>query len=313
MARDLERLREAERRLWNSAGVAPAERFVRLPALGIDVRVLELGPADGPPVLFVHGATGGGPTWVELARRLDGFRCLLLDRPGNCLSDPLPEPPREIDEIERYADGLIPDVLDGLGLPSAHVVSTSFGGYFALRAAAASPTRIDRMVEFSWMIGAPMAKVPIAMRIVAIPVVGRLTTRMRPNERIVTMLLRQVGLGRALDTGRFSPEALAWFVALFRETNTLRNDIGATPRVITPIGGLNERVLLTPELLGSIRAPTHFVWGADDPNGGADVAREFVAEIPSATLDVLDGAGHAPWIDRPDEAADTVGRFLRAA
>ena len=80
MAKDVGRFREAERRLWESVGVAPTERFVELPTLGARVRVLEHG--EGPTALFVHGAAGGGPTWAELVARLDGVRCVLLDRPG---------------------------------------------------------------------------------------------------------------------------------------------------------------------------------------------------------------------------------------
>lgn len=308
MKKDVARFRAAERRLWESVGTEPRERRVRLPQLDTEVRLLEVG--EGPTVVFVHGATGGGSTWVELASRLRGLRCILLDRPGNALSDPLAAPPRGLDEIERYADLLVPDLLDALGEPSAHVVATSYGGYFALRAAAAHPDRIDRVVEFSWMIGAPMAKVPVAMRFAAIPLIGRMTARIPPNERIVRMLLRQIGLGRALETGRFSQEALDWFVSLLRETDTMRNEVESTPRVIRPIGGLDERVLLTSELLGRIEAPVRFIWGAEDPNGGAEVAREFVAQIPTAELDILEQAGHAPWIDEPDDCARAVERFL---
>lgn len=47
--------------------------------------------------------------------------------------------------------------------------------------------------------------------------------------------------------------------------------------------------------------------------GGVDVAREFVAKIPGATLEVLDGAGHAPWVDDPERAATFVRASPRTA
>ena len=261
-------------------------------------------------MLFVHGASNSGSSWASLVARLSGFRCVLLDRPGCGLSDPLVEGLNDIEGIEAYADTMIPDVLDALGLASAHVAATSYGGYFALRAAAAHPDRIDRMVEFGWTIGAPMANVPLVMRLGSVPLLGRMMARVPPNERAVRMLLRQIGLRQALESGRFTQEAIDWYLALLRDTHTMRNDIRASPRVILPIRGMNERVLLSASLLANIRTPTHFLWGEQDPNGGADIARQFVGLLPNAELELMPGVGHAPWMDDPDHAAITTRRFL---
>lgn len=81
------RYRVAERRLWESKGVTPTERRLHLTRNGVDVRVLEAG--NGPPVLFVHGGNVSGSSWAALVARLPGFRCIVLDRPGCGLSDPL--------------------------------------------------------------------------------------------------------------------------------------------------------------------------------------------------------------------------------
>ena len=302
------RFREAERRLWDSVGATPTERRVHLGRSNVTVRVQEVG--EGPPVLFVHGASNSGSSWASLVARLSGFRCVLLDRPGCGLSDPLVEGLNDIEGIEAYADTMIPDVLDALGLASAHVAATSYGGYFALRAAAAHPDRIDRMVEFGWTIGAPMANVPLVMRLGSVPLLGRMMARVPPNERAVRMLLRQIGLRQALESGRFTQEAIDWYLALLRDTHTMRNDIRASPRVILPIRGMNERVLLSASLLANIRTPTHFLWGEQDPNGGADIARQFVGLLPNAELELMPGVGHAPWMDDPDHAAITTRRFL---
>ena len=234
----------------------------------------------------------------------------MLDRPGCGLSDPLPTPPDDIADIEAYADNLIADLLDVLGLAEAHVVATSFGGYFALRGAAAHPDRIDKVLEFSWPFGAPMAKVPLAMRLGSLGGVGWLMARVPPTERAVRMLLRQIGLGAALESGRFDQASLDWYVALLRDTHTMRNEFEASPKLVSPIHGLNEQVLLPARLLADIGSPVYFLWGEDDPNGGADIAREFVGQLPNAELEMMAGAGHAPWIDDPDHAAAVTKDFL---
>ena len=302
------RFREAEQRLWESVGVAPTERWLHLDRANCAARVQEVG--SGPAVVFIHGASNGGSSWASLVARLDGFRCIMLDRPGCGLSDPLPTPPDDIADIEAYADNLIADLLDVLGLAEAHVVATSFGGYFALRGAAAHPDRIDKVLEFSWPFGAPMAKVPLAMRLGSLGGVGWLMARVPPTERAVRMLLRQIGLGAALESGRFDQASLDWYVSLLRDTHTMRNEFEASPKLVSPIHGLNEQVLLPARLLADIGSPVYFLWGEDDPNGGADIARRFVGQLPNAELEMMVGAGHAPWIDDPDHAAAVTKDFL---
>lgn len=115
--RDLSTFVEAERSLWSRFGITPVDRRLRLRA-GNEVRVQEVG--DGPPVVFVHGAAVAGSSWVLLADALkDEFRCILVDRPGCGLSSPVPNGPLKTPmEFKRFAQGLIPDVLDSLEICS---------------------------------------------------------------------------------------------------------------------------------------------------------------------------------------------------
>ena len=144
-------------------GVSPTEQRVRLGHVGTTVRIQELG--SGPAVLFVHGGSTCGTSWADLVARLDGFRCLLLDRPGTGLSDPLPAPITGLDGLRVLADSLVIDVLDALELETASLVATSFGGWFAFRAALAHPARIRPIVEFGWSAGAPVPRLPALMRL----------------------------------------------------------------------------------------------------------------------------------------------------
>lgn len=40
--------------------------------------------------------------------------------------------------------------------------------------------------------------------------------------------------------------------------------------------------------------------------------KSLKARIPNAELELMPGAGHAPWMDDPDHVEDRVGAFLRA-
>src|SRR5438132_13442169 len=105
------RYRDAERKFWESLGVTPTERRIHLKRADVTVRIQEIG--DGPPVLFLHGALASGVSWGNLAARIKGFRCLLLDRPGTGLSDALKRP-LTVDGLPQFADALGIDILDAL-------------------------------------------------------------------------------------------------------------------------------------------------------------------------------------------------------
>lgn len=308
MTERLDGFREAERRLWQSVGVEPRERRVTLRGGG-SVRLQETG--EGPAVLFIHGASNAGTSWMALMAELPDFRCIALDRPGCGLSDPITGGPlRDIEAIESYADALVPDVLDALDLPRAQVLATSYGGYFALRSAAAHPDRVERLVEYSWPMGAPMERVPLSMRLAALPGMQAMSTRLPVTRGLVKALLRQIGLKRAIDTGRFDDDMIDWYLRLLRDTDTMRNDIRSSPKVITPVRGLNNRMLLTDALLSRITMPVLFLWGDEDPNGGESVAQAFAPRFPDARLEIIPQAGHAPWIDELDLCASRTRDFL---
>lgn len=311
MARDSARYRQAEAALWASVGVAPLERWVRLRG-GEYVRVQTVG--EGPPVLLVHGGSSSGASWAPLVAGVDGFRLEVVDRPGCGLSDPVARGGEFVDiaDIENFADGLVADILDGIEVDRAHLVATSLGGYFAMRGAAAHPERVDRIVEIAWPMGAPIEHVPVSMRVAAIPGLGAIMTKLPPTRSAVRMILKQIGLSRALEAGRIGDEFFEWFQALLRHTDTMANEIRANPRVVTPIGGMNERMVLSDDLIERIGAPVLFVWGGEDPMGGEAVARPFVGRFSDASVEMLPLAGHAPWIDEPEQCARLVRDFLAA-
>jgi pimeloyl-ACP methyl ester carboxylesterase len=300
--------RRAERALWESVGANPTEQRLVLARTGATVRIQEVG--DGEPVIFVHGASNGGTSWASLAARLNGFRCVLVDRPGCGLSPRLEPGLADMSRLGTFADALVVDVLDAIGVTRAHVVGTSFGGYFALRAAAAHPERIGRVVTLSWSFGAPMVSTPLVMRIAMQPFLGRAVTKIPPTQRMARSMLKQIGLRHAVESGRFGPVEMAWFMSLLRDTETMRNEIDTMPRVVT-MRGFNDETRLAPSLLGRVTSPTYLLWGEDDPMGGVEIAREFASNLPNAELELMRGAGHAPWMDDPDHVADRVRSFLR--
>jgi 2-hydroxy-6-oxonona-2,4-dienedioate hydrolase len=299
--------RTAETDLWRWAGLTPTEHRVRVAHLGTEVRIQEVG--EGEPVLFVHGGPNSGSTWAPLVRHLDGFRCLLLDRPGTGLSDPYPW---RTDGVVGFASALVGDVLDGLGIERAHVVASSFGGYCALMSAAAAPDRFHRMVQMACPAALPDQQFPSFMKGIMVPGLRRIIGALPPSHRVNRMIMRQIGHGASLDAGRIPQEFFDWYLALGRHTDTLRNDASLINSVAR-VRGMRPETVCGAETLSAAAVPTHFIWGADDAFGGEDVAWWVTESMPDATLEILEGSGHLPWLDFPERVAASTGSFLIGA
>jgi len=295
--------------------LAPTEHWVELPGLGTVVRVLEVGQ-DGPPALFLHGASSGATGWAPLAARLASrHRCLLVDRPGCGLSPASPEALRfgsgsgrrradAFDGFAALADELAVSVLDGLGVERAAVVATSLGGYLGLRAAAAHPDRVERLVCLGWPVGAPGEQVPLMMRLASIGWLGRVGAQLPVSARQVRRMLKAMAIG----ADALGPAGVGWFQELLRRTPTVGNELAAVPSVLG-LRGQRPEALLADTVLRRVQAPTLFVWGTDDPFGGTAAAEAFAPRVPGARLSLV-GTGHAPWIDAPQLVALTVASFL---
>jgi pimeloyl-ACP methyl ester carboxylesterase len=297
--------RREEQRLWAAVGLEPTEHWVDLTTTGTRVRVQEVG--QGEPALFVHGGPSAGSEFAPMLPHIQGLRCLLLDRPGTGLSAPFGRPSREfIADLSSIGARIVGDLLDGLGLERAHVVGSSFGSHLALRSAAATPERFDRMVNLSCPAFVQGDTIPPVIRLMRFALVGRILGALPPSKRANRSLHRQLGHGKSIAAGRIPAAYEDWYLALAKHTDTMRTDgegIGAA----VPMW---QDLWLTDDLLAKIGTPTLFVWGADDTFGGEDVARRLVAAMPDAKLEMLPDAGHLPWLDDAETVATAIDGFL---
>lgn len=307
---DAGRYRAAERALWDSVGIEPTEREILLPGMGAPVRMLEVA-GEGEPVLFLHGGPNAGSTFAPMAPGLVGRRLVIVDRPGCGLSPPLGNP-IDADNLPAFGDRFPVDVLDALEVDRADVIASSFGGYLALRAAAAAPRRFGSMVQLGCPAFVPGFRTPGFMRVFASPL-RHLIFRLPPSEKAGSAMLRQIGHGASVAAGRI-PEALGpWSRSLSADTDTNVHEGNMIARLAGVVRGFDPRVALTEETLAAVEAPTLLVWGADDPFGDVGVGSHLRDLLPDARLVVLPDGGHLPWFDDPEHVAALAARHLAPA
>ncbi len=293
--------RAAETAYWAHVGVARHEEWLDLPTTGTRVRVQVVG--EGPPVVLLHGVNTSGAVWAPLVAELHGCRCLVVDRPGCGLSEPVPGRMDDVAGLAAFATRFTVELLDAMGIERAHLVSTSLGGNHALPCAAVHPERIAGVVQLGWPVGAPSGHLPLVMRLGGSRRLGRLMARMPAPKAAVRPMLARVGLRQAVEAGRVPDAMVDWFHALLTHTNTMRNELDGSPPIIRPLRGMAEEVLLPDDLLARIQVPVTFIWGDGDPFGSVAVAEGFAAKVPGARLVVRPDAGHAVWIDDVDGVA----------
>ena len=64
------------------------------------------------------------------------------------------------------------------------------------------------------------------------------------------------------------------------------------------------------EELRQIDHPLLMVYGDQDATGTVQTWQRFVALMPNAEIEVLEEAGHVPWLDNPDSVSAAIKGFL---
>lgn len=310
--------RAAETRLLAHYGLAGTdgsggiERTVTAPD-GTELHVLELPASDPkdprPPIVLLHGAASVTAAAIPLIPAFDGRRVIAPDWPGHGLSGAASFGPDELRErAVQWLDAVIRAY--DLDHPAAFdLVGHSMGGQFSLYYSLAKPDRVRRLI----LLGAPGAafgemRAPFSFRVLALPWLAS-SVFSRPVSR------EQYGLNSALTLGKgtvdgWPPELVdVGYWASLREAFKLT--MPHYFKAITGFWGVRPASVVKHAELSTLPMPVLGLWGDADvfltPARGAGSA----ASIPHLEEVVLD-AGHAPWLNRPDEAAAAVRAFLDA-
>jgi pimeloyl-ACP methyl ester carboxylesterase len=108
--------------------------------------VITCGPKEAPPLLLLHAGQASSTMWFPNISDLGAkFHIFALDTPG----EPGKSIPARPYNTFRDSAAWIEGVMDILGIPKAHGMGLSRGGWLALNLAMQSPTRIDRIVLLS--------------------------------------------------------------------------------------------------------------------------------------------------------------------
>lgn len=262
----------------------PPDTMIQYPLAiqGTRTRVLEAG-LSGPVVVFIHGLSTRADRWkgaMEHAAQL-GFHAIAFDLPGHGLSDKPPAFDYSSSGLARYALS----VMDALGIQRAHLVGTSLGGHVAALLAMQAPQRCS-----SLYLVAPLGLAPIA------PEAGE---GIRRSVRNVSIEGVRAKLQNVFIDPSFATEAL-----ILEESR-----INSSPGAVQALSALGDYIVdrLNDELVNGALVeiardiPVGLLWGEHDRMVPLAVGEATASALGLGELPVMNGVGHAPYVEQPQE------------
>lgn len=281
---------------------AAAVDDVVVTAEGRHVGWLARGPADGTPVLYLHGWPGSrleqhlipGPVLQRF-----GVRLVSVDRPGYGNTDPLAG-----ERTRRIADVLA--VADALGIARFPAMGFSGGGSNVLTLAAIAPERITRVVcvsgEMPWDDDDAIATAqPDQLDELPLFRAGRTSELEEANNLFRSAFLDDVIGALAGMTATLSQREQTWYSQQWVR-DTLVAEVTEGLRK-SGEGSLEDSLIAVRPFdidVASIHCPVLAVHGSADDWEPLPNLRRVLALIPDAQLFTLEGLNHFGPLMYPD-------------
>jgi 2-hydroxy-6-oxonona-2,4-dienedioate hydrolase len=254
-------------------------------------RVVQAG--TGPHLILMHGTGGHIEAWTRnLATLATQFHVVAYDFPGQGYSS-FADHDLEIKDYQAH----LADLMDVLGIDSAHLCGESLGGWVAVKFAAGQPDRVRRLVLNTP--GGTMATPEVMERIRALsqaaaddPSVERIRARLE------WLMADPASVTEELISVRRAIYAQPGFADSMRHVLCLQDP------------DIRRRNLISDDELAAIAAPTLVIWTSNDPSGPAAAGMEMAEKITDGEFQFIDHAGHWPQWEQRHAYHDAMVRFL---
>jgi pimeloyl-ACP methyl ester carboxylesterase len=251
-------------------------------------------PGEGTPTVYCHGNPTHSEDWLPFIAGGEG-PALAIDMPGWGRSD-RPDPSR-FDYSMYGLSEFLERALERLGVGARKLVVHDWGS-LALIGAQRRPRQIEKLVAIDAVPLLPGYRWHWIAQLWRRRGVGELLNRTATRSS-TELLLRQASGDRGPMPDEFvemiwrhwDPGTKAATLALYRHADP-------------------DRLAVAGRDLGRIGCPALVLWGDRDAYLPLRFGEAYAAALPGAELEVAVGAGHWPWIDRP-ELVDRVLGFLR--
>ena len=253
---------------------------------------------SGPPLVLLHGFTGSAGTWSGLTAALAAdYTVIAPDLIGHGRSDA----PGDVDRyrMSRAVDDLVALVRQ-LGHGRAAWLGYSLGGRTALQLVVQHPEAVEALI----LEGASPGIADGDER----------AARVASDEAMAERIERD-GVEAFVDTWERVPlfatqlSLPAETRAAIRTTRTANTATGLANSLRGMGAGAQDPLL---DRVAGIAVPTLLIAGELDTKY-VEIARDMARTMPDATMHLIEGAGHAAHLERPEAFQRPLLEFLRHA
>ena len=240
-------------------------------------------------LVLVHGFGANKENWVRFAAYLtDTYHVIAVDLPGHGESIKDLSLPYDIDDQVRYLN----QILAQLKINRFHIAGNSMGGAISSLYAATYPDQVQSVVLFN-------------------------PGGVYDHESELHQLLRQGknplivetadDFDRLMDFALEKKPFIPWPITSVLAEKAVKNK-PINDKIFQDIRGEHRYVFK--DELRKIKAPTLILWGDKDRIINVKNAAIFESLIPNSRKLILEGIGHAPMIEIPEETAQICHDFF---
>jgi len=271
-------------------------RYVQTRSFG-RIRIAEAGDPAAETILFQHGINGHLEAYAKNLMSLSkDFHVVAFDYVGHGLSDkPV------LDYTPPLLAEQLGDLMDALGLESAHLSGESLGGWVSALFAARYPHRVKRLM-LNTAGGLPVVSEKGKADLANLIALNARNVNNTPTRETVTARLKW--LMHEHNHHLVNDELID-----LRLTIYLRPDTREVAPIINRIIDRHDDFLIPFE---QIRSETLFLWTLDNPIHDLESARAASATVPGSKLYLMKGeAAHWPQYEVPAEFDSVTTAFFR--
>ena len=257
------------------------------------IRYMDVGVADGPPVVLLHGFNATMNTWDPLVPELAAHhRVLALDLRGFGFTDR----PEDADYSPGGQAELVFEFLDERGVETAAVVGHSWGSSVALKMALQQPERVDRIALYSaWVYEEQLPTFFYWSRASGVgEALFALFYRERPDDKMAQAFYDPSILDQQfvdeIEEALHRPGALAGALEAAR----------------------GQRFDEVEHRYSEVDQPTLLLWGREDAVTRLGAGERLSTQLPNADLVVFPRCGHFPMIEARHASNRHLVEFLDA-
>jgi pimeloyl-ACP methyl ester carboxylesterase/predicted lipid carrier protein YhbT len=285
-----------------AGGRPPLLRIHDVPVGRLRISTLTMG--EGPDIILLHGLGATKASLFDAAAALaaEGYRVHALDLPGFGGSSKRPS-----QYGARYFARVVVGLMDAIGIDRAHFVGNSMGGRVAIEVGLSHPERVGALALLCPAVAFVRRDFALLVRLLR-PELGML-----PHSFGRTVVEKQFWSMFA-DRDQVDPVladiVVDEFERIYRSPGARLAFLSSARAIYLekPFGaaGFYPR-------LGELQAPAMFVWGTGDKLVPSAFSRHVEQWLPTAEQVVLEGCGHVPQVERPEQTNGLLRRFFAHA